>query len=201
MDGRVRSATKSDSIKQSNSRPSSSSAPTYNNTVINDQVLSRFIEIQAQIEDYERQGVFDGLRLVEEDFERLEKSKRQAEINHKVLEEQTKKEKQDFENISQPTVQSFFRNKQAHNIAISKEQVSSSLPTIIYFILFIWFIRFKQEYLNSLNSLEIATNELKAITSQYEHAKDRLGRYKRENQKAIELYNEQMNLLCNLLSV
>lgn len=91
--------------------------------VINDQTLSRFIEIQAQIENYERQGVFDGLRLVEEDFERLEKSKRQAEINHKVLEEQTKKEKQDFENISQPTVQSFFKNKQAHSMAISKEQV------------------------------------------------------------------------------
>lgn len=93
--------------------------------MINDGTLNRFIEIQAQIESYERQGVFDGLRLVEEDFERLEKSKRQAEINHKVLEEQTKKEKQDFENISQPTVQSFFKNKQAHNMAISKEQVKN----------------------------------------------------------------------------
>ena len=93
------------------------------NHVINDKTLNRFIEIQSEIENYESAGVFDGLRLVEEDFERLEKSKRQAEINHKVLAEQTEKEKQDFENISQPTVQSFFKNKQAHNMAISKEQV------------------------------------------------------------------------------
>lgn len=118
--GRVRSA--KGSVKHvENGRVSSASYSSSN--VINDQTLSRFIEIQAQIENYERQGVFDGLRLVEDDFERLEKSKRQAEINHKVLEEQTKKEKQDFENISQPTVQSFFKDKQAHNMAISKEQV------------------------------------------------------------------------------
>lgn len=40
-----------------------------------------------------------------------------------MLEEQTKKEKQDFENISSPTVQSYFKNKQDHDKAISKEQV------------------------------------------------------------------------------
>ena len=56
---------------------------------------------------------------------------------------------------------------------------------------------FKQEYLNSLNALEIASNEVKAISSQYEHAKEKLTNYKRENQKAIDLYNEQMNILCN----
>lgn len=39
------------------------------------------------------------------------------------MEEQTKKEKQDFENISSPTVQSYFKNKQDHDKAISKEQV------------------------------------------------------------------------------
>lgn len=94
---------------------------------INDNVLNRFIEIQAQIENYERMGVFDGLKLVEEEFEVVEKSKRQSEINHRVLTEQSKKEKQDFENISQPTVQSFFKSKQAHNQAISKEQVITSL--------------------------------------------------------------------------
>lgn len=140
-DGRVRSARSSGggSLKQANvsergstSRPTSSSlknpatssaSAAAANSIINDKVLSRFIEIQSQIESYESKGVFERLRLVEEDVERLEKSKRQAEINHKVLDEQTKKEKQDFENISQPTVQSFFKSKQAHSMAISKEQV------------------------------------------------------------------------------
>lgn len=122
--GRIRSAGRSGSAKQAQTAENGGQrVQSANSNVINDKTLNRFIEIQSQIENYERQGVFDGLRLVEEELERLEKSKRQAEINHKVLEEQTKKEKQDFENISQPTVQSFFKDKQAHNMAISKEQV------------------------------------------------------------------------------
>jgi hypothetical protein len=97
------------------------------NQPINDTMLNRFIEIQAQTEDFERQGVFEGLKLAEEEFEALEKTRRQAEINHKVLTEQTKKEKQDFDNISQPTVQSYFKDKQAHTKAITKEQVRNDL--------------------------------------------------------------------------
>lgn len=147
------------------------------NQPITDAVLDRFIEIQSQTDVYERQGIFEGLKLAEEEFEQLEKSKRQAEINHKVLEEQTKKEKQDFDNISQPTVQNYFKDKQAHNNAITKEQ---------------------EEYLQSLNLLEIASNELKAITKQYQQSKEKLDKYKRENRKAIDLYNEQMNILCKI---
>ena len=49
-----------------------------------------------------------------------------SQINHKVLTEQTKKEQQDFENISQPTVQAYFKSQQAHKQAISKEEVSLS---------------------------------------------------------------------------
>lgn len=50
--------------------------------------------------------------------------------------------------------------------------------------------------MNSLNALEIAANEMKTITAQFDNAKEKLATYKRENQKAIELYNEQMNILC-----
>ena len=90
---------------------------------LDDQTLNRFLEIQSLIDVFEKKGVFDGLRIAEEEYEAMEKSKRQAEINHKVLTEQTKKEKQDFENISQPTVQAYFKNQQAHKQAISKEEV------------------------------------------------------------------------------
>jgi hypothetical protein len=145
------------------------------NQPINDSILNRFIEIQTHTEEYERKGIFEGLKIAEEEFEALEKSKRQAEINHKVLLEQTKKEKQDFDNISQLTVASYFKDKQAHSKAISKEQ---------------------EEYLHSLNLSEIAANELKAISEQCEHSKQKLDKYKRENQKAIDLYSEQMNILC-----
>ena len=101
---------------------------------LTDQTLKRFIEIQSQIDGYERSGVFDGLKMAEEEFENLEKNKRQAEINHKVLTEQTKKEKQDFENISLPTVQSYFKDKQSRDKAISKEQVSSRTWTKAYIL-------------------------------------------------------------------
>ncbi|RNA02600.1 E3 ubiquitin- ligase BRE1-like 2-like [Brachionus plicatilis] len=141
---------------------------------IDDNVLDRFIEIQAEIEKHDANGVFQGLKMAEEEFEVLEKNKRQAEINHKVLTEQTNKERQDFENISQPTVQNFFRSKQAHNQAISKEQ---------------------HEYLQALNLLEISATELKSINAQYELGRQKLENYKKENQKAIELYNEQMTIL------
>jgi hypothetical protein len=53
----------------------------------------------------------------------------------------------------------------------------------------------KQEYFQALNLQEIAENELKTLTQQYEHSKEKLAKYKQENHKAIELYNEQMNIL------
>ena len=55
---------------------------------------------------------------------------------------------------------------------------------------------FKHEYLQSLNLVEIAENELKAITQQYNHSKEKLHEYKMKHQKAIQLYNEQMDILC-----
>lgn len=141
---------------------------------VNDSVLDEFIAIQSQIEQFEKQGIFDGLKLVEEEFETVEKSKRQAEINNKVLTEQTKKEKQDLDNISQLTVTNFFKNKEAYDTAVSKEQ---------------------QEYLHSVNMLEISTNELKTAQQQFASAKAQLDNYKKENEKALELYNRQMNIL------
>jgi hypothetical protein len=98
---------------------------------LDDQTLNRFLEIQSLIDAFEKKGVFDGLRIAEEEYEAMEKSKRQAEINHKVLTEQTKKEKQDFENISQPTVQAYFKNQQAHKQAISKEEVSLNFSKLL----------------------------------------------------------------------
>lgn len=142
---------------------------------IDDKVLTRFIEIQNELEKYDAEGVLQGMKMAEEEFENLEKNKRQAEINHKVLTEQTNKERQDFENISQPTVQSFFRSKQAHNQAISKEQ---------------------HEYLQALNLLEISASELKSINAQYELGRQKLQNYIKENQKAIDLFEEQMSILC-----
>jgi hypothetical protein len=172
------------------------------NQPINGTMLNRFIEIQAHTDDFERQGIFEGLRIAEEEFEALEKSKCQAEINHKVLTEQTKKEKQDFDNISQPTVQSYFKDKQAHNKAITKEQVIIFVGYFYDFKAYLnqltFFFAWKEEYLQSLNLLEIATNELKAITEQYDHSKEKLNKYKKEHQRALDLHNEQQNILCNL---
>jgi len=59
--------------------------------------------------------------------------------------------------------------------------------------------KLKEEYLQSLNLLEIATTELKAITEQYDHSKEKLDIYKSKNKKAIELFNEQMSILCKYL--
>jgi cell shape-determining protein MreC len=47
-----------------------------------------------------------------------------------------------------------------------------------------------------LNLLEIAANEFKTISEQYEHSKEKLMKYKKENQRALDLFNEQQNILC-----
>lgn len=92
--------------------------------VVNDETMRRFLEIQTHIEHYDSMGVFEQLNSAEEEFDIIGKNKQQTEIKYKLLSEQCKKEKQDFENISCPTVQSYFKNKKDHDKAISKEQVS-----------------------------------------------------------------------------
>lgn len=86
-------------------------------------LVQRFVEIQGQIDNYDKLGVFDGLRVVEDEVEQIKKSKQQAEINCKVLAEKTKKEKQDFDNITQAGLQNFFKDQQSKDKAISKEEV------------------------------------------------------------------------------
>lgn len=95
----------------------------FTNVTVNKETMTKFLEVQSQIEEYDNQGVFEKLTATEEEFEIIEKNKQQAEIKFKLLSEQCKKEKQDFENISLPTVQCYFKNKKDHNKAISKEQV------------------------------------------------------------------------------
>ena len=95
--------------------------------IIDDKLIAKFLTIQAQIEAFDHNSVFERLRIAEEEFELIEKNKLQAEINFKLLTEQCKKEKQDFENISSQTVQNYFKNKKDHDKAISKEQVFTLL--------------------------------------------------------------------------
>jgi hypothetical protein len=76
--------------------------------------LKRFLEIQPQIEEYEKLRVFDTIKLGEEELEALEKSKKKAEISERILGEQTRKEKQDFENLSQPSNKAMFKSEEEY---------------------------------------------------------------------------------------
>jgi hypothetical protein len=91
---------------------------------INDQTLNRFLEIQSKVEEYDQKGIFQNLHLAEDEFEQIEKSKRAAEINYKVLTEQLNKEKKEFDSISSANYQNYFKSKEAHHKAITKEQVT-----------------------------------------------------------------------------
>ncbi len=128
-------------IKQANSNMPSQSQSTYNipiyptlnetkqfhkqkvKIVIDEKTMQRFLKIQGEIQQLNAEGVFDGLTKVEEEFERVLKSKKQADINYKVLCEQSNKERIDYENITSPTVQAYFRTREDHNRAIEKEKV------------------------------------------------------------------------------
>ena len=92
--------------------------------LIKDDLLNRFLEVQAEIVKFDGSGVFEGLTKVEADFEAATKNKKQADVSYKVLCEQSNKEKLDYENITSPTVQGYFRTRQDHERAIEKEKVS-----------------------------------------------------------------------------
>jgi len=142
--------------------------------VINDDVLERFCSVQSQIREHNADGVFEGLKKVESDFERLLKEKKQADVNYRVLREQSNKEKQDYDNITSSTVQAYFRSKQDHERAIAKE---------------------KQEYMDSVAQVESAEKQLAKVTNNYKSSLEKYNEYQRKNKIAIDLFNEQMDIL------
>ena len=54
----------------------------------------------------------------------------------------------------------------------------------------------KLEYLESVRQVEVAEAQLKAVTEKYQRALDKFNSYQRDNKEAIDLFNEQMNILC-----
>lgn len=146
-----------------------------NKLVVSDDLLERFLVVQTEISEHNSEGVFEGLKEVETEFEQLLKEKKQADVNYRVLREQSNKEKQDYDNITSPTVQAYFRSKQDHERAIEKE---------------------KMEYLESVRQVEVAETQLKSVTEKYQRALDKYNNYQRDNKVAIDLFNEQMNILC-----
>lgn len=145
-----------------------------NKLVVSDDLLERFLVVQTEISEHNSEGVFEGLKEVETEFEQLLKEKKQADVNYRVLREQSNKEKQDYDNITSPTVQAYFRSKQDHERAIEKE---------------------KMEYLESVRQVEVAETQLKSVTEKYQRALDKYNNYQRDNKVAIDLFNEQMNIL------
>ena len=83
-----------------------------NKLVVSDELLERFLVVQAEIGAHNSEGVFEGLQHAETEFEALLKEKKQADVSYRVLREQSNKEKQDYDNITSPTVQAYFRSKQ-----------------------------------------------------------------------------------------
>jgi hypothetical protein len=149
-----------------------------NNKVVNDEVLYRFMQVQSLVKQYEEQGIYDGLNKAEEEFEIIKTNRRKLENNYKILRETTLQELHDFEIISLPNVQSYFKHKEARDKAITKEQ---------------------EEYLQSLNMQEQAASEFLAINDKFEAASSKLTKYKEENKEAIDLLLEQMEILSKLL--
>ncbi len=150
---------------------------TNNKQPINDDLLERFLVVQAEIAEHNSEGVFEGLQSVQQEFEALLKEKKQADVNYRVLKEQCNKEKQDYDNITSPTVQAYFRSKNDHERAIAKE---------------------KFEYLESVKNVEKAEAELSKVSAKYQAVLDKYNKYQKDNKKAIDLFNEQMNILCKL---
>ena len=106
--------------------------------------------------------------------------KKQAEVNYRVLKEQHYDNlKQDYDNITSPTVQAYFSSKQGHERAIAKEK-------------FVYLESVK----NVEKAMEKAEGEMRKVSEKYEKSLDKYNEYQRDNMKAIDLLNEQMIILC-----
>ena len=153
---------------------------TNNKQPINDDLLERFLVVQAEISEHNSEGVFEGLQTVQLEFEALLNEKKQAEVNYRVLKEQHYDNlKQDYDNITSPTVQAYFSSKQGHERAIAKEK-------------FVYLESVK----NVEKAMEKAEGEMRKVSEKYEKSLDKYNEYQRDNKKAIDLLNEQMNILC-----
>lgn len=141
---------------------------------ISDDLLERFLKVQEEISAHNSEGVFEGLKGVEDNYERLLKEKKQADVNYRVLREQSNKEKQDYDNITSPTVQAYFRSRQDHERAIAKE---------------------KTEYEESVRHCDAANKQLQEVTKRYQDSLNKYNEYQSKNKVAIDLFNEQMNIL------
>lgn len=86
-------------------------------------MVEKFLELQMQVDHYDKLGAFESLRTFEEDIDKLARDKRQAEINLELTRENANKEKQDFDKITALDLKSFFKDKKSRDDAISKEEV------------------------------------------------------------------------------
>ncbi len=141
---------------------------------LTEDLLKRFVKVQKKIESFDSQGFFETLKESEREKEDLEYLKKQCERDFRVVDDQTRKQKQDLDNILSEKFGIYFNNADEHKTVIKREQ---------------------EAYDKSVKSRIKLEKELSKKTEKYEEAVECLKEFKDKNKKALDLYFEQLNIL------
>lgn len=141
---------------------------------LNVDLLKRFMKVQKKIESFNEFGFFETLKTSEDELDQLEYLKKQSERDFRVLDEQTRKQKQDCDNIGSKSFGAYFKSPEEHDKFVATEQ---------------------KVYDKNQKSLKKAEKKLSENTGKYQEALNCLQEFKEKNKKALDLYNEQMNIL------
>ncbi len=137
-------------------------------------LLKRFIKVQKKIESFDSQGFFETLKESEQELETFDFLKKQCERDFRVVDEQTRKQKQDCDNIVSKKFGAYFNNTDEHETVIKREQ---------------------EAYEKSVKQRTKLEKELSRKTEKWQEATDCLREFKETNKKALDLYAEQMNII------
>lgn len=90
---------------------------------LNVDLLKRFMKVQKKIESFNEFGFFETLKTSEDELDQLEYLKKQSERDFRVLDEQTRKQKQDCDNIGSKSFGAYFKSPEEHDKFVATEQV------------------------------------------------------------------------------
>jgi len=136
--------------------------------------IEEYVELEKQIANHESQSPALILQQKRNQLVHLDERIKQQEENLEALGEQTKKEKQDIEDLEIPATKRIFLEQNSYQKQKSKEE---------------------KEYLDALNREEIAKKELENLKEQKDSLESEINNLTEEASGLQELYAKQDELL------
>ncbi|XP_052215360.1 uncharacterized protein LOC127834460 isoform X1 [Dreissena polymorpha] len=141
------------------------------------QQLNRYIEIEREVQVLESQNVIKNYEVKNKAAVDVEETIRSVEITLKQLEINTRKEKQDVDNIQTKSIKDMFKDEAHFQRELNREQ---------------------EEYLEARNKEEVARQQLADLQKQHGELEGQAKAVKEPADKLKKLYEERDTLLSHI---